>query len=160
VVDVPVGGDRPSAWAAALGGDVTDDDGRPTAAAAGTPVRLALPGGDALAGTVVHVAPGNELSVALDEPAGARLVAFVRPGPNEATSRVGIEVYAWGIGEAQRAANQARLDAAADALTGRPPGSTAAERAADTTSTPEERTMTDRSYPESAQPTATSADRA
>lgn len=140
-VDVPVGGDRPSAWAATFG----DLAGGP----AGDRVRVALPGGEPLVGTVVHVAPRNELSVALDEPAGARLVGFTRPGPNDATTRVGLELYAWGIGEDELAANQARLDAAADAVSRRPPGTTAAERAATAaarTASTTEGTMTERSH--------------
>jgi PhnB protein len=141
-VDIPVGDDRPTAWRRTLGPGLTDDDGRPAAVAAGAPVEVALPGGEPLTGTAVHVAPGNELSVALDAPAGARLVAYTRPGPTDATTRVGVELYAWGISEGERATNQARLDAAADALGGRPPGTTAAGRS----TTPEEGTVSETSY--------------
>ena len=122
-----------------------------------TAVAVALPGGAPLAGTVVFVAPGSEASVRLDGDAG-RFVLVTRPGPNDATTRVLIEHYAWGIDTATQAANQARLDAAADALANRPPGTTTAQRAAlraaeraDTTNAtdttePEETRMTDTSF--------------
>jgi PhnB protein len=185
-VDVPVAGDRATAWRLALGAGLgpgaaprLDAAAAATAAAtaaagtaaaaggdptpqAGTTVAVALPAGAPLAGTVVFVAPGREACVRLDGDAG-RFVLVTRPGPNAATTRVLIEHYAWGIDPATRAANQARLDAAADALANRPPGTTAAERAAEpagtsavsaTTGTteathttePEETRMTDTSF--------------
>jgi PhnB protein len=77
-------------------------------------VVVALPGGEPLAGTVVKLAPHNEAVVALDD--GTRLVVVVRPGPAPGTSNVLVEAYAWGITDDTRAANQARVDAAAAAL--------------------------------------------
>ncbi len=129
-VDVPVAGDRAVAWAQALGPDFTGDDGRPAAVAPGTAVTVALPGGEPLAGTALHVAPASEALVGLGGAGESRLVVVARPGPAPGTTRLLLEVYAWGIDDAVRAADQARLDAAADALAHHEPGTTAAHRAA------------------------------
>ncbi|HEY8527319.1 MAG TPA: VOC family protein [Acidimicrobiales bacterium] len=83
--------------------------------APGTPVTVPLPGGEPLAGTVVHVAPGNEAAVELPDYDGARLVVCVRPGA-DTPSRLIAEIYTYGLPEATTDALQRRLDAAADAL--------------------------------------------
>jgi PhnB protein len=100
---------------------------------------------------VVFVAPGREASVRLDGDAG-RLVVVTRPGPDAATTRVLVEHYAWGIDDTAHAANQARLDAAADALGRRPPGTTAADRSTRPADRPTDRPTSPQEGPMSAAP--------
>ena len=128
-VDVPVAADQRTAWAA-LGPDLHDDAVAPVALPAGAPVRLPLPAGEPLTGTVVHVAPGSEVAVELDDPAldAARFVGVVRAGPTPATARLLLEIYTYGLPAAVTEPVQDRLDRIGDALSHRPAGSSAADR--------------------------------
>jgi PhnB protein len=119
---VPIDAGLDEAWAAALGPDLTDDRGAPAAVAAGTEVSVALPGGDPIATTVVHVAPGNEATVEIPELDDARLMVAIRPG-TETTALAIVELYTYGRPPAQVREWQARIDRAADALA--PPGTPA-----------------------------------
>lgn len=114
-VDAPVESSQDELWAAALGPDLTGPGGAPATVAPGTPVRVRLPGGEPLAGAVVHVAPGNEATVELPDLDDARLVVCVRPG-RDTPARLIAEIYTYGLPPATTAALQDRLDRAATAL--------------------------------------------
>jgi uncharacterized protein YndB with AHSA1/START domain len=116
---VPIDAGLDEAWAATLGPDLTDDEGAPATVAAGTAVSVALPGGDPIAATAVHVAPGNEATVEIPALDDARLMVAIRPG-TETTALAIVELYTYGLPPAQVAEWQSRIDRAADALA--PPG--------------------------------------
>jgi PhnB protein len=113
-VVAPVDATPGEAWVRALGPDLTDAAGAPAGAEPGTPVRVPLPGGEPLTGTVVHVAPGDEAVVDVPD-LGARFVLCARPGTTT-RARLILETYAYGQPADRVAAMQDRLDRAAAAL--------------------------------------------